>query len=292
MENTQNIDELRKLSGEDQVKQPPRLQLPLVRMHGRKGVFTKITLGTGSTAKEELGERISGVALKVRRTYGFYSKTRQLYTTENNTQKDYFVLFEQFTNKAGDTTANKVDEGIGTDLKARHPELKVTQVIYFLLMPNEKTATLKDGEVIKLQVKGSSFKNLYVYFGDFGKDEHIFEVVTECGKEDGLEDNQGMPYYPMTFVRAGVADIAIVGEKIRWVAEKLQAFEDWSKDKYGETATKDAVARDTGVPEIDADANPPQQQWAKDIKNFKAANKKYDDGQGDDQEIDAKDIPF
>jgi hypothetical protein len=284
MENTQNIDELRKLSGEDQVKQPPRLQLPLVRMHGRKGVFTKIALGTSSTTKEELGEKISGVALKVRRTYGFYSKTRQLYTTENNTQKDYFVLFEQFTNKAGDTTANKIDEGTGLELKVKHPELKVTQVIYFLLYPTN--------EIVKLQVKGSSFKNLYAYFGDFGKDEHIFEVVTECGKEDGLEDNQGMPYYPMTFIRAGKADIAVVGEKIRWVAEKLQAFEDWSKDKYGENAVKDAVGRETGVPEIDADLNPPQQQWAKDIKNFKAVNKKYDDGQEGDQEIDAKDIPF
>ena len=271
-----NKDELSKLSGEENYKQPPKLDLPIVKIHGRKGDYRL----SDKENEKSLGKEISGIVLKIRRSYSFYSKTRQLFSNESDTQSSNFALFEGFESKKGERSYNKIDEGTGKELKERHPELKTTQVLYFLLAP--------DMQLVKLQIKGSGLGNLYEYLQNLGKDEHIFSLITVLNSEKKI-DQQEIPYYSPTFAKGKELDEEEEKKmeyNLRMIAEKLGKIEEYNKERFGSKVSKEKISTPE-IKAIDADNEPP-----KGYKFEKKFDRSKYQSQEEEDDIDPATIPF
>jgi hypothetical protein len=210
-----DLEALAEASGENEVKGAPKLDLPILKLNGSKGNFTLLRQGK----KIELDNEVEGVILKIRRCCTFYSKTKQMFSTEVNSNSDKMVLFEVFTKKNGDRSFNKVDEGTYAELKQRKPDLKFIQVIYFLM----------DGDVVKLQVKGGGLTNLFEYYRKFEGKEHMFQFTTKITTEQKTDP---ITYYTMVFERGeAVENIADVADNINFLAETLNKIDSFKKQK-------------------------------------------------------------
>lgn len=210
-------EQLAEMSGENEVKGAPKLDLPILKLNGTKGTFTLLKNGK----KSDLGSNVAGIILKIRRAANFYSKTKRMFSTEANGFGDKLVLFETFEKKNGDVSYNKVDEGTYNELKERHPEIKYTQIIYFLL----------DGEIVKFQVKGGGLTNLFEYYKKFEKDEHLFEFETIVGTEQKTDP---ITYYATTFAKGGELgseEMEDVAEKIAYLSETIKKIDEYRKAK-------------------------------------------------------------
>lgn len=236
---TQEIDleALAEASGENAVKGAPKLDLPILKLNGSKGNFTLLKKGK----KIELENEIEGVILKIRRSCTFYSKTKQMFSTEVNGNNDKMVLFEVFTKQNGDRSFNKVDEGTYAELKQRKPDLKFIQVIYFLM----------DGEIVKLQVKGGGLTNLFEYYKQFGN-SHLFQFITKITTEQKTDP---ITYYTMVFAKGeAIDDLADVAEKINYLADTLNKIDSFRKEKS-------EVGEQSPVDEYEAEPAPEEYEY-------------------------------
>ena len=208
------MEDLEKLSGEDTVKQRPRYILPVIRLNGKTGTFYKFEKDEeGNVAKTDLGKKLQGTILKVRRTFVGWGKDYSLFTNEHNSWKDKMTLFE----RKGEAV-NMIDVGTSAELRPKYPELKMTQVLYFLLEPEK--------EIVKLLVKGKGLQNLFDFWDEFKPNEHIYQYLIEIGIEKGK--SQLGEYYYTTFARLReVDDLNLIADKIREVAGKISEIESY-----------------------------------------------------------------
>jgi len=220
-----DLDKIAKLTGEDEVKQAPRYELPIVRFNGNTGKFYKLVpKDDGSLEQIELGDKIKGVMLKVRRRFSAFTKDYRLFTNEHNSWKDNVILFEVRKKADGTIERRMIDSGKIGELREKYPELRgaMKQIIYFLLEPEK--------EIVKLIIKGKGLSNLFDFWREFDKDEHIFEYITEIGAKEEVNE-AGMRYYANTFGRVEkVEDLDFVVKKIQEVAENIQKVEDYYKE--------------------------------------------------------------
>lgn len=220
-----DIDEIAKLTGEDEVKSAPKYNLPVIRFNGNTGKFYKLIMkDDGEFERIELGDKIQGVMLKIRRSFSAFTKDYRLFTNEHNTWRDNVILFEMRKKADGTMERRMIDSGKIVELREKYPELRgaMRQVIYFLLLP--------DKEIVKLIVRGTGLTNLFQYWSEFESDEHVFEYVTEVGAREEVNE-AGMKYYANTFTRVEkVDDLEYVVEKIKEVAENIQKIEDYYKE--------------------------------------------------------------
>lgn len=238
--NKTNIDleALAVASGETEVKGAPKLDLPILKLNGSKGNFTLLKQGK----KTDLGNEVSGIILKIRRCCTFYSKTKQMFSTEVNSNNDKMILFEVFTKQNGDRSFNKIDEGTYAELKQRKPDLKFIQILYFLM----------DGEVVKLQVKGGGLTNLFEYYRKFEGDEHLFQYYTNITTEQKTDP---ITYYSMLFAKGEkVENMEDVAENINFLAETLAKIDSFRK-------TKSEAAESAPVSEYETEAEPAPEDY-------------------------------
>jgi len=250
-------EDLSKLSGEDTIKQIPKYILPIVRLNGKKGEFYKYVRGEESGKSEEirLGDKIQGTILKVRRMFVGFGKEYSIFTNEHNTWKDRITLFER---KEGNVAM--IDAGTRQELKDKYPELKMTQVIYFLLEPQK--------EIVKLLIKGKGLANLFEFWRGFKKEEHIYDYVIEIGVKE--ESSPLGEYFATTFYRVeGVEDEKFIAEKIKEVAGKIAEIAGYYEEKP------------FVPPEVKTEEIPVIQVGQKKLPK-----------KGEEEEIDVKDIPF
>ena len=218
-------NELSVLSGEVEVKRPEKFEVPTIKLDGRgtEGIFYKIEVPQNKgedLEKKDLGDKVKGTILKIRRTLNAYSKQAILFTNQHNSWKDEVVLFEY-----ADGKTRMLDKGSVPTIREKYPELRVRQVLYFLTYP--------DNEIVKFIIKGKGLSSLFDFYKEFEKDEHLFEYVIEVGatKQEGeLGD-----YYFTTFRKVDlVDDLELVANKIKEVAEKIESTEDFYAEKKQE----------------------------------------------------------
>ncbi len=159
----EELKDIIEASGELEVKARPKYNLPLVRFHGKEGRFLKYVFDEeGNKQAIDLGDKIQGVMLKVRRVFVGWGQDYWLFTNEHNSWKDQVYLFEGKKTERG-IEVKMIDKGLCGELKSKYPELKMRQVIYFLLEPTK--------EVVKLQIKGKGLSYLFDYWAGFKHDE-------------------------------------------------------------------------------------------------------------------------
>jgi hypothetical protein len=211
-----DMNELSDLSGEATVRQT-RYTVPIIKFHGTKGKFFLLTQKKdGTLDSKELGDKIEGIILKIRRSYVAYEKRNNesysFFTNEHNSYRDSVSLFER---KKGAAKANLVYSNmLINELKESDPDihLKLKQYLYLLLE--------HENQIVKLGVKGKSLSTLFEYYKEFGPKEHLFQFKTlmTCHPET---NEGGLDYYVTDFKRGETVDLKTVEPFIRQVAESL-----------------------------------------------------------------------
>ncbi len=200
-------EELDKFAGPDLASQPPKLELPLIRLNGKTGQFSQIT----GREEKVLGNEIEVVPLKARRILTAFEKDRQTgeiiryFTNEHNSWNEVVNLFSI---KPNSDKADFLDVGTSKELKQRWANLKMTQVLY----------CLKGDELVKLNIKGASLGNWFEFLGSLEDRAYRYIVKVERTEEESPLGN----YFVMTFkTKEVVKDLEKIAEKMKEIHEKI-----------------------------------------------------------------------
>ncbi len=220
-----NLNELSELSGEKGLRRT-KYSVPILKFNGNTGKFTLLTPNTQGSfeAKALRSLKISGVILKLRRSFTAFSKTQageriSYFSNEHNSWRDRLVLFERRENAP---KPKLIDEGSREEIKGRWAELKLRQYLYML----------HDGEIVKFGVQGGNLGPFFEYLKSFKEGTHVFQFETEVSFHQE-ENDAGMTFYRLDFKRGKQSDLVVVSEKIKEVTKALnaqdKAFEEQGK---------------------------------------------------------------
>lgn len=279
----QNVDleKMEEMSGEKDVKAAPRYTLPSVKLNGNEGKFYRTViedgeLKTGDDNKaylEDMGKTLSGVILRVRKSYFEDGVDSQLFSNEvGNKKNERVTIFQKTENMKGGYSVVPVFTGTPAEAKGRFPELSMIQIIYFLLKDT--------GEIVRLKVKGMSLGQLFRYWKEFDQTEHLFEYYTVLGQK--ADKNKFGSFFVNTFKKGErVKDLEPVQSAMQEVSDKITEIDQYfkeSQDLYedGVIKVKDEVEY---VPE-----KPEEEEDEEEIATI-------EEGQDDEKDtIDAKEL--
>lgn len=247
---TEQKKELSELSGESNVMAPKRYDVPTIKLNGKsdEGLFYRTDVFDKDSVqeKEEVGESFQGTVLKIRRSLVAHTKDSILFTNQHNSWKDNIVLFE-----ASDGKSRMLDKGSVASIREKYQELKVRQILYFLLHPTN--------EVVKVVVKGKGLSALFDFYKEFSTGEHLFEYLIEIGraKETGpLGD-----YYFTTFKKVDlIEDADLVREKIKEVSTQIEETEKYYQQKEEELLKVDGMSKEESDDLKDRVLHPEQEE--------------------------------
>ena len=278
----EEINEMDSKSHENDVKPAPTFKLASLKLNGKEGNFFKTIIENGEmklnednrAMLEDMGAKIKGVILRARVQFAANETDMEIYTSEGDKGGKFNVFVKTEKEKGGFMTQYAFT-GNADQIKARYPELKYIQILYFLL---EDT-----NEIVRLKVKGMSLGNLFDYFKEFSRNEHIWQYVSEFGFAHSK--NKFGKFFVSTIKRGKkVEDFSEVQTAIREVNDKLQDIEDYYQEK-------DEQRMMNG--EVPIEEAPAQQN---DAQTGEEAPKGVDDGElpkaPATDEIDVKGIPF
>lgn len=280
------IDQMSELSDEKNTKAAPKFSLASLKINGKEGGYYKTVvngdeLETGEDGKAvlELVENPSGVILRPRKSFSFVGADYQLFTNEGgNTQKDVFTVFEKRETKKG-FSIQAVFQGTPAQLKEKFPELKMTQVIYFLLDEPK--------ELVRLKVKGMSLGNIFDYWKEFGSNEHLFQYKTILGEEK--QKNKFGKFVVTTFKKGEkIADFTEIKKNMELIASKISEIEAYYKDRDAEMAEM-AGADEPSRPERNMLDKEELKKATDEL--YQKGDEDVDDDEAED-EIDVAKIPF
>ncbi len=212
---TEELNKLSEMSGENNVKSSPKYNLAVIRIQGKEGHFTKMYYDAdGKWQEEKIGDSFEGVILKIRRTMGAITNNGDdiYFSTEHNSNVDTATLFYQDRTKKEPKT-QMLDTGTYKELKTKFPNLKMKQILYFLLA----------GEVVKVEVKGKGLSKLFDYYSEFSGSEHLFQFITKVGMTS--EKSPLGDYFAMSFEKGKNSDLDEVAPKIEEVNSKIEEIE-------------------------------------------------------------------
>ena len=296
-----DVEKLSELSGESDTKSAPKFPLPSLKINGKTGGYYLTVLNkdgslkTGDDGKALLEEVENpvGIILKPRKSFNFIGGDFQYFTNEGgNTPKANFVVFKKTEGKKGDII-QAVGEGTSAEIKTKFPELKMTQILYFLLK------TDKGLNLTRFKVKGMSLGNLFEYWKEFSGTEHFFQYYTELGEEN--DKNQFGKFIKATFTKGEtVKDFTEVRESLELIKEKVEAIE-----KYAAERNIEQEGLMGGVDEETAGTRPESRPLDEIRESLKLVNdeeeaeelsdkvsKKRKAAKDDSDEIDVASIPF
>lgn len=235
------------LSGE--TSRAPRMELNELAINGKKGKFYLRLVKNGLVQvgdkkvfeKQELGEEVSVVFLRIRRQLRAYRKNEKPLTSiEHNTKFDRLILYG----------ADKIEIGSNDELREKYQGLRTQQVVYCLLFRGEG-----EPELVRLRVRGSALgsqnkakevHDFYSYissFKDDGQDLHFYDYYTIL---KGVEEMSDMgEYYAMTFVRGeaiGETEKELVYDSTKQVYDFVQAYDTHYKAKTAQEIKEEAKA--------------------------------------------------
>lgn len=221
-QNQQEVDlnNLANLSGENEMKQT-KYTVPIVKFNGNTGEWNMLKAEKDSKTGKNyvptpLEENIEIVILKVRRMLKSYVKTEQgginYYSNEHNSWKNTISLFERQPNAK---KTKMLDVGTPKELKEKYSQTMKLKTRYNLY-------ALFNDEIVKIGVSGKSLSAFIEYFNEFEGGEHMFQYNTKIGKHSETNEG-GLTYYVMDFIKGELSDINHVAEKIKEVAENLDA---------------------------------------------------------------------
>lgn len=241
------MNDLAKMSGENESGGPPKLILNQIRINGKTGNFIFEDIKSGAKEEEKgkkvyrktvLGKEITVTFLKVRRKLVQFRKDKKsLTTTEHNHPGCRVVLF-------GDTT----ESGIASEIREAYPMLKTQQIVYGLYK-DELVRIIIKGASLGSKNKEKTVEDFYSYIGkafDKSKDEHFYNFETEMYSKE--ESGDLGSYYCASFKKGDkIEDLTEVSEKMKQAYDYCMAYDDYYVSKFvkesnGEVAVKKDVS--------------------------------------------------
>jgi hypothetical protein len=238
------MDEQRKrMAGmsNDNGSRPFKYLVPLIRFNGNTGEFRKVFYdGTGAAQEAPLTKPIKLVILKKRRIVSSYNANASYFTQEHNTVNDKLLLYKNI-----EKTVTFEAIGYGPELKQKYQQLKTHEIVY----------ALYDGQVYKLDIKGSSVVNYYDYLKSLSKDDlHSFEVYTSISTSKEKNESLGTWYHVMKFDKAeAVANFDEIEKFMTIVHENTKKMDEFSASeliKKSQRGAATAAPRPTIDPEM------------------------------------------
>lgn len=231
----EEIDRMSEMSDEKNTKAAPKFPLASLKVQGKEGGYYKTVLtATGEMEVGEDGkallEKIEnpvGVILRPRKSFNFVGGDYQLFTSEGgNTAKSVFSVFRKSETTKG-FSIEMVTQGTPAEIKTQFPELKMVQIIYFLL-------DTEDGqELVRLKVKGMSLGKIFDYWKEFGPGEHLFQYKTILGEEKGK--NQFGKFIMSTFKKGEkVKDFTEIKKAMELISGKIDEIDAYYKERDAE----------------------------------------------------------
>jgi hypothetical protein len=234
--------ELAEYSGESFYKKPRRIEAREIRLDGEKGTFNFIEKEGDEYVKKPIGEKLSLVLLRKRRTLNDLSQG--MGTSEHNVPSNNVTLYIK-----GGTN----EKGVASELREKYAGLRTNEIFYGLYGP--------DNELVKLTIKGASLGSeakpkdsvpLYEYFNKFGRNEHIYEYVTDLS---AIQETNKMKksYYAISFSKGDkLTDMSLVGETLKELHNTFKELDDYYSDK--KTVTSEMIEENIApIPEYDGD---------------------------------------
>lgn len=252
-----NHDELSAMSGENEVKQAPKYEVPIIKLNGNEDGFYK---PTGKDTREDV-ENPRGVILKVRRSIRGYLEDEDetaYFTREHDAWNTKVELMEYKTTKNG-RKAKMIAQGTYQELKAI-PELASALSLHMVLYID----LAETHEIVKIDVKGKGCSALFDYFKEFEGNEHIYEYVTKIGSKQETMKRLNKKYYAMTFERGEkMEDEAMdaVADLMKEVNDNIKKVEEYHAKRaseFEETPVADNSTPDNStddLPVIEEDPN-------------------------------------
>lgn len=299
----EDLDEMAEMSDEKNTKTAPRFSLASLKINGKEGGYYKtVLLENGDLKLDDDGKSLleeiknpSGIILRPRKSFQFIGADRQLFTNEGgNTPNSLFSVFEKKETKKG-FSVQMIFKGTPAQLKEKFPQMKMVQIIYFLLD--------KPNELVKLKVKGMSLGKLFDYWKEFGSNEHLFQFRTILGEEK--QKNQFGKFVVSTFKKGeAIKDLAPIKENLELIKTKIEQIEEYYAERDAEMANYQAD-RPINPEDLDPDYKPEAEEYEGassrkfkkreyggdiiDPEQVETAMKKKQDEQ---DEIDVDEIPF
>lgn len=263
---------LEEMSGES--KTSPRLPLNEIQFNGQNGKYVYIDKlgglveqpdGKKKYNKEDLGENIKVIFLRVRRKLRQFRKGENpLTTNEHNSKYDMLTLFG----------ADSIVKGSNDDLREKFTGLKTNQIVYALLMREGA-----DPELVRIVVKGASLGSeakakdvydFYSYIASFkmkGREDHFYEFITELGKVQE-EGNMG-GYFAMNYAEGRKLTAEemndLVVPKMKEVFDFITASDEYYKTKNVEDLQKERLATKAEAEGLDVIEYPDEEINPEDI---------------------------
>lgn len=303
----EEIDKMSEMSDEKNTKVAPKFALASLKVNGKEGGYFKTVLENGELAVGENGKTVLeqiknpvGIIIRPRKSFNFVGGDYQLFTNEGgNTAKSVFSVFEKKETKKG-FSIQMIGQGTPAEIKAKFPELKMTQIIYFLMNDTD--------ELVRLKVKGMSLGKIFDYWKEFGPNEHLFQYETILGEEKGK--NQFGKFIMSTFKKGvKIKDFTEVKKAMELVSSKIEEIEAYYKERDAEIADmangtarmyfEDGEVRGTRPPSSPLDAiNRGRKEDFEDEDEEeggfdpKAVKKALKEKSKDTDDIDVSKIPF
>ena len=260
-------NDLEKYSGEEYYRRQPRLDLAYIKLDGNKGVFMKSKKVEDEYVKENIGESIEGVILRVRRRLTSYDDASNSFdsTSEHNTPKDVVALFHENI---------KIDEGVASVLREKYKTLRTEQILYVYML----------GEVCKLSVKGASLgsKNkpedavsFYDYLASFPKEEHVWQFRTRfvpVAEKKGAKE-----YFAISFEKGE----KLQEEELGGIGLEMKKLHDYFESSVKYSGTKEEI-KSVEVEKKLEEEIPVDESHKSDLPSIDI----------DEDRIDPKDLPF
>lgn len=165
----------------------PKYIVPIIKFNGNTGAFSIRRVVDGDVSKED--EAISNPTITVlkRRSVLFspLSSGQEIFTSEFSSPTDQVSIFD-----ATGGTFTFVGTDIVSNVRNKYPSLKTKCVLYCLY----------EGEVVKLEVKGSSLSAFFEVQKKLQEDDkHLFEVAFQLKTAKAKNEQTKTTYYSIVF---------------------------------------------------------------------------------------------
>jgi len=203
----------------------PKFQVPLIKLHATKGKFLFKDFAKGT--EEEIKSPFNIVILKQKKVLSMFSKKKSMWTSEYDGNNDVVSLFQKV-----DGTITHVESGKAPDLREKYPLLKSIEVAYALF----------DGDIVRVELKGTSLKGYYAILKEFRSEgKHTFAYDLALSLSDEVEGDMSSYYMVEYKIGSEVKDLDVVEEKMDYVVEQLKNVDTYYKTKSSDEVVADSV---------------------------------------------------
>lgn len=227
-------------SGDNNAPKFPKYMVPIIAFNGNTGEFRLRGVDGDKYSKEEtpIDKPVELVILKKRSAFATkLGANPELFSSEFGSPLEKIALFTNMGRVSFEMS------GTAAEIRAKYPEIKTKSILYCLY----------EGAVHKLEVKGASLTNLFVWQNSMReKDKHSFEVVTVVDAVKEKHETSKKTYFAMTFTDKPLTNTDGIEEAMDEVNAAIKKLEEYQASRNAAPSPVTTVIKSATDAEFDA----------------------------------------